>query len=80
MPNPMDTAGQACFLLFSGCSWSECSRISESPNLHGFFLIIRAMSNTLQLNLLFELICLTEFVPLCTWPIRPKRNSTIPVL
>jgi len=36
VPNLMDTAGQACFLLFSGSSWSEPSRISESPNQHVF--------------------------------------------
>lgn len=62
MPNLTDTAGQARFLLSSSHSWSEPRRISESPNQHVFFLITRAMSNTLQLNLLFELVYLTEFL------------------
>ena len=62
MPNLMDTAGKAHFLLFSGHSWSEHGRISESPNQHIFFLITRAVSNTLQLNFLFGLVCLTEFL------------------
>lgn len=36
MPSLMDAAGQACFLLFPGNSWSELSRISESPNKRVF--------------------------------------------
>lgn len=50
------------FLLFSGHSWSEPSRISESHNQHVFFHITRVVSNMPQLNLLFELVCLTEFL------------------
>lgn len=59
VPNLADTAGQA-HLLFSGSSWSEPSGISESPNLHGFFLITRTMSDMLQLNQ--GSVCLTEFL------------------
>lgn len=62
MPNLMDTAGHNHFLLYSGHSWSEPSRISKSPNQHVFFLITRAISNTLQLSLLFDFVSLTEFL------------------